>query len=273
MTYETRMRDKVAIVTGASSGIGAAVAKQLVAGGARVALVARTKSKLDALAVELGANAAVFALDVTNLTALAALPAAVVERFGRLDIVVNNAGLNHRGPVAAHTGTELAEILTTNLTAPIVLTRAAIDHMTPGGSIVNVASVAGMVPVPNEATYSGSKAGLRAFTRAVSEELDALGIHTGCVSPGPVDTGFFGDDLNEVPDLVFSQPMSSADEVAAAVLECVRTRAAEIVVPTQSGVLATFAYVFPSVAKRLRPSLEKRGAKKKRDYVARKRSA
>lgn len=265
------LRDKVAIVTGASSGIGLAVARRIVAAGGRVALVARTKSKLDEIAHELGDHAAAFPMDVTDMAALAALPASVVERFGRLDILVNNAGLNHRGAVSEHTGQELADILTTNLTAPIVLTRAALDHLKSGASIVNVASVAGMVPVPHEATYSASKAGLRAFTRAFADELERQGIHAGCVSPGPVETGFLGD-ASEVPDLVFSQPMSSADEVAVAVIACIRTRAAEIVVPMQSGLLATFAYVFPAVAKALRPSLEKYGAKRRLAYVARKRT-
>ena len=137
--------------------------------------------------------------------------------------------------------------------------------------MVNVASIAGMVPVPGEATYSASKAGLRAFTRAIADELQARGLHAGCVSPGPVDTGFFGDG-EDVPDLVFSQPMSTADEIADAVMECIRTRAEEIAVPASSGRLAMLAYVFPNFAKRVRPSLERRGAVNKRAYFAKKRS-
>jgi short-subunit dehydrogenase len=266
------MRDRVAIVTGASSGIGLAVAKRIVQSGGRVALVARTQTKLDEIAAELGAGkAAAFALDVTDLAALTALPGAVVERFGRLDIIVNNAGVNHRGPIAKHTVKDLADIVTTNLVAPIALTRAAIDHLARGGSVVNVASLAGMFPLPGEATYSASKSGLRAFSRAISDELAARGLHAGCVSPGPVDTGFFGN-VEDVPDLVFSQPMSTADEIADAVMECIRTRAEEIAVPANSGRLAMLAYVFPKFAKRVRPSLEKRGAINKRAYLARKRN-
>ncbi len=271
--YDPGMRDKVAIVTGASSGIGLAVAKRIVAAGGRVALVARTRATLEEIARALGPqNATAFALDVTDMSALAALPAAVVERFGRLDILVNNAGLNHRGPIAKHTAKALADIVTTNLIAPIALTRAALDHLARGGSVINVASIAGMVPVPGEATYSASKAGLRAFTRAIADELDARGLHAGCVSPGPVDTGFFGD-VEEVPDLVFSQPMSTADQIADAVLECIRSRAEEIAVPAKSGRLALLAYVFPQFAKRVRPALEKRGNVNKRAYLARKRSS
>src|SRR5262249_10146039 len=152
----------------------------VVSRGGRVALVARTASKLEEAARDLGADKAFpFPLDVSDLEALAALPRRVVERMGRLDLVVNNAGLNHRGPIDKFTPSELTEIVTTNLTAPIVLTRAALSHMSSGGAIVQVASIAGMVPVPGEATYSASKAGLRAFTRAAAQDVEGRNIHIG----------------------------------------------------------------------------------------------
>ncbi len=262
----------VAIVTGASSGIGLAVAKRWVARGGRVALVARSHDKLEELARELGggngdAKAVPFPLDVTQLDALSALPGRVVDRFGRLDVVVNNAGLNYRGSIERFEPSQLAQIVTTNLVAPIVLSRAAIPKMERGGSIVQVASIAGMVPVPGEAAYSASKAGLRAFARAVAFDVEHREIHVGCVSPGPVDTGFLGD-LEEVPDIVLSQPMVTADEVAEAVLRCVDERLEEIAIPARSGRLATMAYLVPSFAKKIRPVLEKRGAQNKKALIA-----
>jgi short-subunit dehydrogenase len=259
---------KVAIVTGASSGIGLAVAKMWAARGGRVALVARTTSRLDDVAREIGQESAVaFPLDVQDLKGVAALPARVKERFGRLDCVVNNAGLNHRGPIDRFDAMLLADIIQTNLTAPIVLTRACLDHLESGGSIIQVASIAGMVPVPGEATYSASKAGLRAFTRAVAFDLEPRNIHVGCVCPGPVDTGFLGD-LEEVPDIVLSQPMITSDDVARAVLECLDQRLEEVALPARSGRLATMAYLMPSFAKKIRPALEKRGAKNKKALIA-----
>jgi short-subunit dehydrogenase len=164
---------------------------------------------------------------------------------------------------------ELADVITTNLTAPIVLTRAALPHLRRGGAVVNVARLAGMVPVPGEAAYSASKAGIRAFARAVSYELEEKGIHSGTVCPGPVDTGFFGE-IDEVPDVVFSQPMSSADEVADEVIRCIEERIDEIAIPGRSGALATAAYLFPKLAVGIRPLLEKRGAANKKAYIARK---
>jgi short-subunit dehydrogenase len=263
------VRDQVAIVTGSSSGIGLSVARKWVAAGGKVALVARRKALLDEHVRDLGADrAAAFALDVTDLDALAGLPAKVVSHFGALHAVVNNAGLNHRGPITKHAPRALADIITTNLTAPIVLTRAAVDHLRPGGAIVNVASLAGFIPFADEATYCASKAGLRAFTRAVRDEHPELRI--GVVSPGPVDTDFFGE-IEEVPDLVFSQPMSSPDQVADAVLACMAENAPEIPLPRLSGALATVGYVFPALARRLRPMLAKRGAINKAKHLARKR--
>lgn len=262
---------KVAIVTGASSGIGLAVARKLCAAGGKVALVARTKSKLDEVAASLGSDrAAAFALDVADFYAVSALPAAVIERFGGLDILVNNAGLNHRGPLMSIAAQQAADVITVNLTAPVFLTRLCADHLRAGGAIVNVASIAGMVPVHHESAYSASKAGLRAFTRVIAEELEERGIRVCSVCPGPVDTPFFGD-IESVPDLVFSQPMSTADEVADAVIEGIVRGTPEIVLPAASGKLATLAYLFPALSRLLRPALEKRGAVAKRRYIDKKR--
>jgi short-subunit dehydrogenase len=260
---------KVALVTGASSGIGLAVTEKLIGAGARVAMVARRRAMLDEHVARLGSDrAAAFPVDVTDLEGLTALPDRVVAQFGRLDILVNNAGLNHRGPILRFSSRALGDIVTTNLTAPIVLTRAAVEKLQSGGAIVNVASLAGMIPVPHEAAYSASKAGLRAFTRSLREEFPEL--HVATVCPGPVDTGFFGD-ISEVPNLVFSQPMSSAEQVADAVVQCIVGNKPEIALPSLSGALATMGYVFPSLAAMLRPLLERRGAAAKASYAERKR--
>ena len=257
------MMNKVALITGASSGIGLSVAKEWIRRGGRVALVARTELTLVKVARELGHDVArAYPLDVTNLAALEKLPEQVVADLGRLDVVVNNAGLNHRGSLARHSTKALTDVVTTNLTAPIVLSRAAMPFIQRGGAIVQVASIAGMVPVPGEATYSAAKAGLRAFSRAVAEDFVDKDVHVGCVSPGPVDTGFLGD-FSDVPDIVLSQPMTTADEVADAVLECIKQRIPEVVVPRRSGQLATAAYVFPGLAEKIRPFLEKRGAERR----------
>ncbi len=260
--------EKVAIVTGASSGIGLASARRLVQRGVRVILVARTESKLNQAVQELGeGKAAAFPLDVTDREAVQTLPERVVEKYGRLDIVINNAGVNHRGEVKDRTGDELAQILETNLVAPILLSRAALPHLKRGGCIVNVASIAGKVVLPHEATYSSSKWGLRLFAKALNLELAQDGIRVCNVNPGPVDTGFFGDATG-VPPIVFSQPMSTADQIAEAVMQAIDGDAQEIDIPGASGKLATMGYLFPPLFRVLRPILEKQGAKKKAAYIA-----
>ena len=275
---------KVALVTGGSAGIGLAVARKLVAGGGKVALVARTRVKLDAAVSELegdhtpafgeggaaaaSAKAAAFPLDVGDLAALEGLPAAVVARFGRLDFVVNNAGVHHRGPALDRSSADLAAMVHVNLTAPIVLCRAAAPLLPRGGVIVNVASLAGFVPVRDAATYSASKAGLRVFGRAFGDELRPRGIAVRTVSPGPVDTDFFGAELHKVTPITFSQPMSTPDEVADAVLACLQGGPDEIALPWFSGKLATLGYLSPRILRLLRPMMEKRGAKKKAEYAA-----
>ena len=265
------LAQKIALVTGGSAGIGLAAAGRLAARGARVALVARTEKTLHEAAQELGGEA--FVCNMNDLPSVAALPARVVERMGGLDIVVNNAGLHHRGPLLSIDPLALADMITVNLTAPVVLCRAAVPLLRRPGSIVNVASLAGMVPMPLQVTYGASKAGLRSFSRALRDELAGSGVTVSVVSPGPVDTGFFGEELERVADVVFSQPMSTAEEVAEAIMRCIEEGTREIALPWLSGKLCTLGYLSPALTRLLRPVLEKRGARNKRGYLARKRAA
>jgi NAD(P)-dependent dehydrogenase (short-subunit alcohol dehydrogenase family) len=139
----------VALVTGATSGIGLAVTRALVTKGVRVAVVGRSDKRLGDVARELGAErVAVFLLDVGDRAGIGSLPEGVVGHFGRLDIVVQSAGVNHRGPVSSRRAEDLAEILDVNLVGPVLLARAALPFLQPGAAIVNIASLAGKVPVP-----------------------------------------------------------------------------------------------------------------------------
>jgi short-subunit dehydrogenase len=267
-----QLSGSVSIVTGASSGIGLAVARALVKAGGKVALVARTASKLDEVVAELGDGAAAFPLDVGDLARLGELPKKVVERFGKLDVVINNAGLHHRGDMFRHEAMQFADMFTVNTVAPVVLTRVAADLMSPGGVIINVASLAGKLGVPGSAVYSGTKAGLRFWALAAAEDLGKRGLRIANVNPGPVDTGFFDNDMKSVTALTFSQPMSSAEQVSDAVLACIVSDQTgfEIDLPYFSGKLSTFAYLVPAAARLLRPLLERKGAANKKKFMARK---
>lgn len=257
------MPGKVALVTGASSGIGEATARLLHAEGWRVALVARSEGALQRIADDLGEGAYARPCDVGDIDALPSLVADVVARFGQLDVLVNNAGVHYRGSMLRHTPAQLAQMIAVNTAAPIALTRIAADVMPPGSVVVNVASLAGKLPVPGAATYSGSKAGLRFWALAAGEDLAERGIRIANVNPGPVDSGFFDDDLDNVTPMTLSQPMSTVEQCAQAVLRAIATDVQEIDLPRASGKLATLGYVSPGLRRILRPLLERRGARVK----------
>jgi short-subunit dehydrogenase len=138
-----------------------------------------------------------------------------------------------------------------------------------GGAIINVGSLAGRAPIPGSAVYAASKAGLRAFTYAIADEMPDSNIKFALVSPGPIDTGFIMADVDAVSDITFSQPISTADEVAQAVLDLCGNRQREQSMPALSGVLTTVMYLMPWLGKWVRPMLEKKGARVKRELKAR----
>jgi short-subunit dehydrogenase len=225
---------------------------------------------LQAVADDLGEGAFARPCDVGDVGALPGLVDDVVAHFGRLDVLVNNAGVHHRGSMLRHSAQELAQMIAVNTAAPIALTRIAADHMPPGSVVVNVASLAGKLPVPGAATYSGSKAGVRFWALAAAEDLAERGIRIATVNPGPVDSGFFDDDLDNVTPMTLSQPMSTVEQCAMAVLRAIESDVTEIDLPFASGKLATLGYVSPPLRRVLRPLLEKRGARVKDELQRRK---
>ena len=263
---------QVAVITGASKrhGIGASVARKFARAGGRVVLAARGREGLEEVAREVedaGGEALVVPTDVTDITAAEALLSAALDKFGRIDLLVNNAGYNRRGDVADIDPASLAQIISVNLIGPILLSRLAIPALrVRRGAIVQVASIAGQFPLDGEAAYSASKHGLRAFSFAMREELEGTGIRVSVVSPGPVDTGFIREELDSVPDLVFSAPMSTADEIADLVLMSATDGKRERTHPLQTGVLARAGSLLPSVRKLLVPAMEKKGREAKRRF-------
>lgn len=261
-------KDKTVIITGGSEGVGAAAARQFAVAGANLMLVARTKKKLEAIAEELRdkTQVQIFAMDVADADACVDLFKKTHYEYGHIDVLINNAGYHARGPVEGIAADDLGRTIDVNLRAPIVLTRLAIPYIREagGGAIINVGSLAGRTHVPGSAAYSASKSGLRAFTYALAEELLGSGIKIGIVSPGPIDTGFIMADIDTTSDLTFSQPISTADEVAQTILDLCGNNVREISMPRISGLLTTATYLMPWLGRKMRPALERRGAEVKR---------
>ena len=266
-------KDKTIIITGASEGIGAAAARRFADAGANLMLVARTKRNLEAVAEEIGDRCKVkfFAMDVSDPAACVDLFKKTEFEFGRIDVLVNNAGNHSRGPVEDVSPENLGRMIDVNLKAPVMLSRLAIPHLRQagGGAIINIASIAGRTAVPGSASYSASKFGLRIFTFALAEELRGSGIRVAAVSPGPViDTDFIMANIDETNVINFSQPMSTAAEVAQAILDICGNRQRETSLPWSSGLLSTLGYIAPWLMRALRPILIKKGERVKRELKA-----
>lgn len=260
-------KDKTVIITGGSEGVGAATARLFAEAGANLVLVARTKKNLEAIADELRdkTRVEIFPMDVADDDACVDLFKKAAFEFGHVDILVNNAACHARGSVREVDPADLGCMVDVNLRAPIVLSRLALPYLEEagGGVIVNVASLNGRFPSAGATTYSASKFGLRIFSLALNEELQGTGIKSAVISPGAIDTGFIMDNLDEVDDIVFSQPMSTAQEVAQTILDLCGNNIREQAMPVSSGMLTTMAYVFPWLARLIRPTMEKKGARVK----------
>ncbi|HKL50265.1 MAG TPA: SDR family NAD(P)-dependent oxidoreductase [Wenzhouxiangellaceae bacterium] len=255
------------VITGASMGVGAATARAFAARGANLVLIARGQDKLQALAddLDLGDRVMVAPLDVTDIAGFGKLLARADEVFGSVDVLVNNAGFHARGKVESVSAENIGRMIDVNLKAPLMATRMVLPYLRQSKhpAVINVASLAGRTPVPGSATYSATKFGLRAFGLALAEELRGGSIKIASVSPGPIDTGFIMEDIETVTDLTFSQPISTAEQVAEAIVMLVDNATLDKPMPRISGYLTTVSYLFPALGRALRPMLEKKGRRTK----------
>jgi NAD(P)-dependent dehydrogenase (short-subunit alcohol dehydrogenase family) len=193
---DKKLTGKTGLITGASKGLGKAMAVALGAAGVKLALVSRDRTKLEAVAAEVrhaGGDAHVFVADVTREDQVAALEKEVIGAFGRLDILINNAGINIRKPITEFTLAEWSSVMDTNVTSVFLLCRALIPHMKGAGygRILNMTSIMAHVSIAGRTAYSSSKTALLGITRALALELANDGITVNGISPGP-----FGTEMN-----------------------------------------------------------------------------
>lgn len=216
----------VAIVTGGSRGIGAAIVKRLAADGFHVVAVARNSDKLQSVCAEVaaaGGSAESMAVDIADAAAVTQMVDSTVEKHGRLDVLVNNAGITRDGLILRMEDADFDAVIDTNLKSAFVAIRAAARTMMRAkyGRIINISSVSGVAGNAGQANYAASKAGLIGLSKTVAKELGSKGVTCNCVAPG-----FIATDMTEVlPDAIKQgvlqviplKRFGQAEEVAAAV--------------------------------------------------------
>jgi NAD(P)-dependent dehydrogenase (short-subunit alcohol dehydrogenase family) len=198
---EQILEGRVAVVTGASRGIGKAIALALGAAGAKLALVGRDLEQLNqtaAAARESGAEAEVYQADVVKEAEILGLEKAVSAKFGKVHILVNNAGMNIRKPITDFTLEEWHRVLDTNLTSAFLMSRSFVPQMKGNGygRILNLTSPMSWVSIPHRGAYSASKAGLLGLTRCLALELAPDKITVVAISPGPIATEMNAQHIN-----------------------------------------------------------------------------
>ena len=244
------------LITGGSSGIGAATAAEFAARGFRVAVTGRDLRALDRVA---GATGGV---SIPGDLREAGCPRRVVDAaavaLGGLDVVVSNAGVGWAGSFTEMTDEEMDELLDVNLRAPAHVARAALAYLRPGtGHLVFVGSIAGLLGVAGETWYSATKAGVGMLADALRAELRAEAIGLSLVIPGVVDTPYF--DRRRVPYQRSSPRPIAAQVVAAAIADAVEQRRETVIVPEWLGWPARLKGAFPALYRRLERSLDSQG--------------
>ena len=215
---------KSALVTGASGGIGAGIARALHGAGATVALSGTREAPLQALAAELGDRAYVLPCNLSDAHAVEALPKAAQEAMGALDILINNAGITRDTLMMRMSDDQWADVLDVNLTAAMRLMRGVLRPMMKArwGRIVNISSVVGATGNPGQANYVAAKAGLVGLSKSLAQEVASRGITVNCVAPGFIATPMT-DALTEAQQDALTQRiptgrMGTPEEIAAGVL-------------------------------------------------------
>lgn len=204
------LENKVAIVTGASRGIGKVIAEDIAKAGATVVCVSRSQSDIDNVANSINGNAGsaiAIACDISNGKQYQELAKSVIEKFGSIDILVNNAGVTKDGLIMRMSEDDWDIVINTNLKGAFNGTKAVTRHMMKqrSGRIINISSVVGLIGNAGQANYAASKAGLIGLTKATAKELASRGITANCIAPGYIETDMTKQLSDKIRDALIQQ--------------------------------------------------------------------
>ena len=198
----TTGNNKVAIVTGGGSGIGLAIAEKLAGSGMKTIVVGRDEAKLATAKEKLGANCVSYRCDLSDLSTIPTLVNTIVKEHGRIDVLVNNAGINMKKEFTEVSDEDFQKIILTNVTAIFSLSREVVKCMLErgGGAIINISSMASQYGIPKVIAYTASKSAIEGMTLAMAVELSPKGIRVNCVAPGFIATDMSARALNNDPE-------------------------------------------------------------------------
>lgn len=223
-----KLEGKVAIVTGATSGIGLATAKKYLQEGAKVVLTGRSQQKLDALKDEISGDYLLVKAEASSLEDSRGLIAKTIAHFGKIDVLFLNAGVFRLEGIHELTEEIYDEVANINVKGPLFTVKAAYDHVNEGGSIIFNTSIVNVKGFAGMAAYSASKAALRSLTRTLASEFGPKGIRVNAIAPGPIDTPIYGkhnvpqENIDQMasgfPSMVSLGRFGTADEIATTAL-------------------------------------------------------
>ncbi|WP_145049699.1 SDR family oxidoreductase [Paenibacillus xylanexedens] len=248
------LKDQVVFITGASSGIGALCAQMLIEEGAIPILAARSRDKLEEIGASLNGQHELLTLDVTNDEQVQAAISNMLEKYGRIDILLNNAGYGKFAAMTDMTVQEFDEMMDVNYMGIVRCTKAVLPHMLKRGTgqIVNVASMAGKIGTAKSASYTATKHAVLGFSNALRQELRKTGVKVTTINPGPIDTPFFhradpsGNYVNNVRWM-----MLKPEDVARHMVQAMKKRKEEVNLPRLASAGIWLYQLFPRLADRL----------------------
>jgi len=217
------LKNKNALITGASGGIGSAIARKLHAAGAKVALSGTRQEPLESLANDLGERAYILPCNLNNMAAVEALPKQAIDALGSLDILVNNAGITRDNLFMRMSDEEWQSVINVNLTATMKLCKGALRGMMKSrwGRIINISSVVGATGNPGQGNYAASKAGMVGMSKSLAYEVASRGITVNVVAPGFIATAMTDKLADDRKEAILAQipagRMGAAEDIASAV--------------------------------------------------------